>query len=62
MKKFLKKTIWISLIFFYFFQIEIVQAIVPYYYFPTKKNLQEAGADLILNTIDEIKNINFDLF
>ena len=27
-----------------------------------EKNLQEAGADLILNTIDEIKNINFDLF
>ena len=41
MKAFLKKTIWISLIFFYFFQIEIVQAIVPYYYFPTKKNLQK---------------------
>jgi len=29
------------LICFYFFQIEIVRAIVPYYYFPTKKNLQE---------------------
>jgi len=41
MKKFLNKTIWISLIFFYFFQIEIVRAIVPYYYFPTIKNLQK---------------------
>ena len=41
MKKFLKKTIWISLISFYFFQIEIVRAIVPYYYFPTIKNLQK---------------------
>ena len=41
MKKFLKKTIWISLICFYFFQIEIVRAIVPYYYFPTIKNLQK---------------------
>jgi len=41
MKKFFKKTIWISLICFYFFQIEIVRAIVPYYYFPTKKNLQK---------------------
>ena len=41
MKKFLKKTIWIFLISFYFFQIEIVQAIVPYYYFPTIKNLQK---------------------
>ena len=41
MKKFLKKTIWTSLICFSFFQIEIVRAIVPYYYFPTKKNLQK---------------------
>ena len=41
MKSFLKKTIWISLICFYFFQIEIVRAIVPYYYFQTKKNLQK---------------------
>jgi len=41
MKKFLKKLIWISFISFYFFQIEKVQAIVPYYYFPTIKNLQK---------------------
>jgi tetratricopeptide (TPR) repeat protein len=41
MNKFLKKTIWISLICFYFFQIEKVQAIIPYYYFPTIKNLQK---------------------
>ena len=41
MKNFLKKTIWIFLISFYFFQIEIVRAIVPYYYFPTIKNLQK---------------------
>ncbi len=41
MKKFLRKTIWIFLISFYFFQIEIVRAIVPYYYFPTIKNLQK---------------------
>jgi len=41
MKSFLKKTIWISLICFYFFQIEIVRAIIPYYYFPTIKNLQK---------------------
>jgi len=43
MKKFLKKTIWIFLICFHFFQIEIVRAIVPYYYFPTIKNLQKQG-------------------
>ena len=41
MKSFLKKTIWISLSCFYFFQIEIVRAIVPYYYFPTTTNLQK---------------------
>ena len=41
MKKFFKKTICTSLICFYFFQIEKVQAIVPYYYFPTIKNLQK---------------------
>jgi len=41
MKKFLKKTIWIVLIFFYFFQLKKVQAIVPYYYFPTIRNLEK---------------------
>jgi tetratricopeptide (TPR) repeat protein len=41
MKKFLQKIIWISLISFYFLQIEKVKAIVPYYYFPTIKNLEK---------------------
>jgi len=41
MKNFFKKTIWASFICFYFFQIEKVQSIVPYYYFPTVKNLQK---------------------
>jgi len=41
MKKFLKQIIWISLISFYFIQLDKVQAIVPYYYFPTIKNLQK---------------------
>ena len=41
MKKFLKQIIWISLISFYFLQMKKVQAIVPYYYFPTIKNLQK---------------------
>ena len=27
-----------------------------------EKNLQDSGADLILNSINEIQNINFDLF
>ena len=46
MKKFFKKIIWISLISFYFFQIEKSQAIVPYYYFPTLKNLQKQSLDI----------------
>ncbi len=41
MKKFLKKIIFISLISFHFLQIEKVQSIVPYYYFPTIKNLEK---------------------
>ncbi len=44
MKKFLKKIILISLISFYFFQIEKVEAIVPYYYLPTIKNLQKQSS------------------
>ncbi len=46
MKKFLKKTIWTFLVCFYFFQIEKVQAIVPYYYFPTIKNLQKQSLNI----------------
>ena len=41
MKDFLRKIIWIFLISFYFFQVEKVPAIVPYYYLPTIKNLQK---------------------
>jgi len=41
MKKFLKQIIWILFISFYFPQIDKVKAIVPYYYFPTIKNLQK---------------------
>ena len=46
MKKYLKLIIWISLINFYFLQIEKVQAIVPYYYFPTLKNLQKQSSNI----------------
>jgi len=41
MKEFFRKIIWIFLISFFFFPIKKVQAIVPYYYFPTIKNLQK---------------------
>ena len=46
MKKFYKKTSWSFLISFCFFQIEIVRAIVPYYYFPTIKNLQKQSLNI----------------
>ena len=41
MKKFLTKIICFSLVGFYFFKIEKVDSIIPYYYFPTMKNLQK---------------------
>ena len=41
MKNLLKKIICFSFISFYVFQIDKVQSIVPYYYFPTIKNLQK---------------------
>ena len=41
MKNFLKKIIYFSLISFCFLKVEKVQSLVPYYYFPTIKNLQK---------------------
>ena len=41
MNKFCKTIIWISLLGFYFLQVEKIQAIIPYYYFPTIKNLEK---------------------
>ncbi len=41
MKNFLKNVIYVSFISFCFFKIQKVQSIVPYYYFPTIKNLQK---------------------
>ena len=46
MKKFLKRMLLISLISFYFLKIEKVESIVPYYYFPTKKNLQQESLSI----------------
>ena len=40
MNKFFKKIIYISFISFYFFKVNQVQSLVPYYYFPTRKVLQ----------------------
>ena len=46
LKKFLKKIIFIFLISFYLFTIEKVQSLVPYYYFPTFKNLQNESLSI----------------
>ena len=46
MKKSLKGIIFIFLISFYFFKIEQVQSFVPYYYFPTKKNLRNESLSI----------------
>jgi len=41
MKKILKKTIYLFFISFYLLKIDQIQSLVPYYYLPTKKNLQK---------------------
>ena len=41
MEKFFKKIICITLISFYFFKVDQVKSLVPYYYFPTIKNLKK---------------------
>jgi len=46
MKKFLKNFIYISFTFFYLFQIGQVQSLVPYYYLPTKKNLERESLSI----------------
>jgi len=45
MKKFLKKLLCVSFIVINF-QIEQVQSLVPYYYLPTKKNLEREGLSI----------------
>jgi len=46
MKKFLKKIICASLISFYFLKVDQVQSLIPYYYFPTIKNLQKESSSI----------------
>ena len=46
LKRFLKKIIFIFLISFNLFTIEKVQSLVPYYYFPTFKNLQNESLSI----------------
>ena len=46
MKKFFKRILFISFVSFCFLKIEKVQSIIPYYYFPTKKNLQKESLSI----------------
>ena len=46
MKKFFKKIICLSLISFYFLKVEQVNSLIPYYYFPTIKNLQKQSSSI----------------
>jgi len=46
MKKFLKKIISLSIISVFFLNTDQVHSLVPYYYFPTIKNLQEEGLSI----------------
>ena len=46
MKIFFKKIICLSLISVYFLKVEQVKSLVPYYYFPTIKNLEKASLSI----------------
>ena len=46
MKKIFKKLLCISLISFFFLKTEKIQSIVPYYYFPTTKNLNKESLNI----------------
>jgi tetratricopeptide (TPR) repeat protein len=46
MRKFLKKIICFSLLSFCFFRVEQVQAVVPYYFFPSIKNLEKESLSI----------------
>ena len=46
MKKIFKRIICVSLISFYLFKVEQVKSLVPYYYFPTIKNLQNESVSI----------------
>ena len=46
MKKIFTRLICFSLISFYFLKIEQVKSLVPYYYFPTNKNLQKESVSI----------------
>ena len=49
MNQFFKKIICLSLISLYFLKVEQVLSLVPYYYFPTIKNLQKESLTIVKN-------------
>ena len=46
MKNFLKNVFSVFFISLFLFKVETIQSIVPYYYLPTKKNLQEESLNI----------------
>ena len=46
MKNFLKKAICFSFISFYVLKLHQIQSLVPYYYLPTKKNLNQESLSI----------------
>ena len=46
MKNFLKKAICFSFISFYVLKVDQIQSLVPYYYLPTKNNLQKESLSI----------------
>ncbi len=52
MKKFFKTIICVSLISFYFLKVEQLQSLVPYYYFPTIKNLENDSLSIGKNAYE----------
>ena len=46
MKKIFQKIIFASIISFYFFDVEQVKSVIPYYYFPKIENLQKSSLSI----------------
>ena len=55
MKKFLNQLICTILISCYFLNAEQVQSLVPYYYFPTIKNLQKESTSIANNAYQKVR-------
>ena len=58
MKNFLKKTICFIFISFYLLKTDQIQSLVPYYYLPTKKNLERESLSIGKNAYQLLKSKN----